>query len=290
MFLRQLEYLSALARERHFHRAAAACHVTQPALSVAIRKLERELGVELVQRGRHYDDLTPQGRELLRWAQQVLASVDALFANAARMGGDLRGQLKLGVIPSALPAIATLTEPLLKDHPSIAVQVRSLSSNEIGAQLESFDVDAGITYLDNEPLGRLRGEPLYTEGYAYLTAEPIEAKELPWAALDGVALCLLTPEMQNRRIIDAALRESGATARACVESDSISALLSFARAGWSSVVSKIWLDVYGVPAGMRAVPLVEPEVGHTIGIVTRDTDLPSPIVDALLTHLPAAAI
>ncbi|MEZ5077135.1 MAG: LysR family transcriptional regulator [Solirubrobacterales bacterium] len=286
MLLRQLEYLSVLARKRHFRNAAAACHVSQPALSVAIRKLERELGVELVQRGRHYDDLTPQGRELLRWAQEVLTSVDAMVSDAARLGGELSGRLRLGAIPTSLPTIANLAEPLLRDHPSIEVEVRSLSSNEISAQLESFDIDAGITYLDNEPLGRLRSKPIYTEGYAYLTAEPIEAEQLSWAALDGVALCLLTPEMQNRRIIDAALRESGATARACVESDSISALLSFARAGWSSVVSKTWLGLYGVPTGMRALPLVEPEIDHMIGIVTRDTDLLPPVVGALLEHMP----
>ena len=96
--------------------------------------------------------------------------------------------------------------------------------------------------------------------------------------------------MQNRRIIEAALRGSGATDARAVESDSIAALLSFARAGWSSVVSKTWLGLYGVPEGMRAVPLVEPEVAHTIGIVTRDTDLLPPMVDALFEHLPAAEI
>ena len=78
MFLRQLEYLTALARERHFGRAAEACHVSQPALSAAIRKLERELGLPLVKRHQRYDDLTPEGRALLPWAQQALAGLDGL--------------------------------------------------------------------------------------------------------------------------------------------------------------------------------------------------------------------
>lgn len=290
MLLRQLEYLSALARERHFGRAAAACHVTQPALSVAIRKLEAELGIELVRRGRGYDDLTPQGRELLQWARQTLASADGLLSEATRLAGELGGRLRLGVIPTALPAVAEITAPLLLDHPSIELEIRSLSSREIAAGLESFSIDAGLTYLDNEPLGQLLGHPLYTERYVYLGREDQSgAKELPWAALDGAALCLLSAEMQNRRIVETALRRSGAEARARIESNSITALLAFARAGWSSIVSDTWLNLYGVPEGMRAIPLVEPDVGYTIGIVSRDTELQPPAVSALLERTRAAA-
>ena len=290
MVLRQLEYLSALARERHFGRAAAACHVTQPALSVAIRKLEGELGIELVRRGRRYDDLTPQGRELLQWARQTLASADGLLSEAARLSGDLGGRLRLGVIPTALPVVAEITAPLLLDHPSLDLEIRSFSSQEIAAQLESFAIDAGITYLDNEPLGPLVGVPLYTERYVYLTAEQRPEEELGWAALDGAALCLLTPEMQNRRIVEEALRRRGVRARARIESNSITALLSFARAGWSSVVSETWLNLYGTPEGMRAIPLVEPEVGHMIGIVRRDTELQPPAVSALLERAGTVAV
>jgi DNA-binding transcriptional LysR family regulator len=282
MVLRQLEYLSALARERHFGRAAAACHVTQPALSVAIRKLESELGIELVRRRRRYDDLTPQGRELLQWARQTLASADGLLSEAARLSGDLGGRLRLGVIPTALPVVAEITAPLLLDHPALDLEIRSLSSQEIATQLESFAIDAGVTYLDNEPLGDLLGRPIYSERYVYLTAEGGDQEQLPWAALDGAALCLLSPEMQNRRIVEEALRRSGAEARARIESNSITALLSFARAGWSSVVSETWLNLYGVPEGMRAVPLVEPDITHAIGVVTRDSELQPPAVSALL--------
>jgi DNA-binding transcriptional LysR family regulator len=285
MVLRQLEYLSALATERHFGRAAAACHVSQPALSVAIRKLESELGVELVQRGRRYDDLTPQGRELLRWARQTLASVDGLTAEAARLGGELGGRLRLGVIPTALPAVAAIAQPLLDDRPDVRLEVRSLSSVDIAAQLDSYGIDAGVTYLDNEPLGRLRATPIYRERYVFLTAAKGKGKTIPWADLDGMSLCLLTPEMQNRRIVEAALRAAGAETEARVETTSISALLAFAAAGWSTIVSTAWLDLYGTPDGMRALRLVEPDLNYTIGLVTRDTELLPPTVKALLERL-----
>src|SRR6201999_470948 len=121
---------------------------------------------------------------------------------------------------TALPVVAEITAPLLLDHPSLDLEIRSFSSQEITAQLDSFAIDAGITYLDNEPIGPLLGLPLYREHYVFLTAGEQRAKKLRWAALDGAALCLLSSEMQNRRIVDAALRESGASARARIESNS----------------------------------------------------------------------
>lgn len=285
MVLRQLEYLTSLARERHFGRAAAACHVSQPALSIGLRKLEAELGVQLVHRGRRYDDLTPEGEALLAWAQRVLAGVDGLSAEAARLGGELSGRLRLGAIPTALPNLAAIAEPLLREHPAVDLEVRSLSSREIAAQLESYGIDAGITYLSNEPLGKLAANPVYEERYAFLTAAPGGGETIGWGELDGVSLCLLSPEMQNRRIVEAALAGSGAAVRARIETNSISALLSFARAGWASVVSDAWLRLYGTPPGMRALRLVEPEVVQTIGIVRRRSDLPPPLVGALVELL-----
>jgi molybdenum cofactor cytidylyltransferase len=94
--------------------------------------------------------------------------------------------------------------------------------------------------------------------------------------------------MQNRRIIEGALRESGAQSRARIETTSISALLSFIRAGWSSIVSETWLKLHGVPPGMRALRLVEPDLGYTIGVVTRETELLPPTVKALLERLPVS--
>ena len=78
MLLRQLEYLLALAKERHFARGAAACHVSQPSLSAAIRKLERELGVPIVLRSHRFAGFTPEGERVLAWAHRFLVAADAL--------------------------------------------------------------------------------------------------------------------------------------------------------------------------------------------------------------------
>ncbi|MCP6756238.1 LysR family transcriptional regulator, partial [Klebsiella pneumoniae] len=83
MFFRQLEYLVTLAREQHFARAAEACNVSQPALSAAIRRLEEELGVSIVERGQKFVGLTEDGARILGWARQTLAAWDGLKQEAS---------------------------------------------------------------------------------------------------------------------------------------------------------------------------------------------------------------
>lgn len=286
MFLRQLEYLTALAREQHFGRAAAACNVSQPALSTAIRKLEGELGVELVQRAGGAAELTPSGRDLLRWADLTLVGVEGLKSEAARLTTELRGRLRLGVIPTALPTVGRILQPMLDLHPAVDVQVSSMSSREIGLQMKAHGIDAGVTYLDNEPLGDVLTEPIYEERYVFVTPRrrgPKPSGEtIEWSDLDGLQICLLSGEMQNRRILDDLLREAGAAPQVRLQTNSISALFSFLRAGWPCVVSQAWLDLYGVPKGMSAMRIEGPEASHEIGLVVPRTGLIPPTVKALL--------
>ncbi len=119
---RQLEYLVVLDRERHFGRAADACHVTQPTLSAGIRALETSLGVPLVRRGHRFEGLTPEGERVLRWAQRIVADHRNLTADAERMRGDGVGVLRIGAIPTALPVIAHLTSPFLALHPDTRIR------------------------------------------------------------------------------------------------------------------------------------------------------------------------
>jgi DNA-binding transcriptional LysR family regulator len=283
MVLRQLEYLCALADSRHFGRAADACHVSQPALSVAIRNLESELGIELVHRGRGRVDLTPAGQELVTRAREVLESSRTFTTEASRLKRDLTGTLRIGVIPTALPVIADIVSPLLAEHPSIDLQLRSLAAVDIADQIATFTVDVGITYLDDQPGDRMTATPIFSERHLLLTtADEPTGSTISWRDLDGMPLCLLTTEMQNRQLVDAALSRAGAEAKVRIETDSITGLFSFARQGWSSIVSDAWLTLYGVPPGMRALNLVDPEMSYPIGIVTRRSEHPPPLVTALL--------
>ena len=152
VFLRQLEYVAALDRERHFGRAAAACHVSQPALSAAIRNLERELGIPLVRRARRFEGFTPEGDRVLAWVHRALSDLDGLEQEVSRLRGGMEGTLRIGAIPTSLPVSTLVTTPFRERHPLMRIQVMSMSSRQIAGGLARGELDAGLTYLDNEPL------------------------------------------------------------------------------------------------------------------------------------------
>lgn len=216
MDIRQLQYLVALAREKHFTRAAQACHVTQPTLSGRIRQLEQELGVPIVERGHRFHGLTPDGERVVKWAHAILdnwASLQQEIATLRNSTGRLTGRLSVGVVPSALPMMAVMTKAIQARHPGIELTVLSQSSIEILRNLEDFAIDVGLTYLDNEPIEGMRAEGIYLERYCLLVRTDHELAGEPsitWAAAAKQPLCLLTPDMQNRRIVDRAFRDANA--------------------------------------------------------------------------------
>ncbi|MFI9843524.1 LysR family transcriptional regulator [Nonomuraea sp. NPDC051941] len=285
MLLRQLEYLVALARERHFARAAAACHVSQPSLSAAIRKLERELDVPLVRRGQRFAGLTPEGERVLLWAHRILADADALRQDLSKMREGLSGTLRMGAIPTALTAASLLTTPFCERYPHVRVLLTSLSSREITRRLAEFEIDMAMTYLDDkEEFGEVH--PLYEERYLLLTpsdGELAERRVARWAEVAALPLCLLAPEMRNRRILDANFRQAGAVAVPAIETDTVSALFAHvATHRWSSVIAHAWLHMFGVPEGMRVVRLERPAREPRVGLVLAGTGPESVMARALL--------
>lgn len=286
MFLRQLEYLDALDREQHFGRAASACHVSQPGLSSAVRSLERELGVPLVRRGRRFQGVTPEGRRVLAWARRVLRDLHGLEQEASRLRGGLEGTLRLGAIPTALPASTLITTRFLELHPRMRIELRSMTSREISRSLATGQLDAALTYIDREPLSDVRTSPLWREHYLLLTPAggPLSgAPTATWAAAAELPLCLLTPDMQHRRIVNDAFAAAGATPNPVVETNSVSTLIAHARSGLSGITAHTWLVTHRLPAGLRAMPLVEPIVEQKIGLVTPSSAQPTPVVTELLS-------
>jgi DNA-binding transcriptional LysR family regulator len=146
----QLEYLVSLARERHFGEAAKACNVSQPTLSVAIRRLERTLGVAIVLRGRRFDGFTVDGMRVVTWAHRILAERDELLTDVDRMRGRLTATARIGAIPTSAPASPLLTQRFLAQNPAATIRIDTLSSREIARRLAHFEIDAGLTYLDYE--------------------------------------------------------------------------------------------------------------------------------------------
>ena len=285
MVIKQFVYLTALAREQHFGRAAEAAHVSQPTLSAAIRNLEDELGVPVGERGHRFNGFTPEGLVVLDYAKRVLAECEAMRQTLEAMGQGLTGRLRLGAVPTALPVVSHLTAPFYARYPRVTVTVLSLTSNEIVRGIENFELEAGLTYLDNEPLQQVRSKPVYAEEYVFLTPEagPYAAREtITWAEAAQADLCLLTPDMQNRRIIDGIFRSVGKAPKPAVETNSIFNLCSHTSSGqWSSIVPRPLLHFFGMPQRTRAVRLVEPEASRTIGLIMADREPASPLASAL---------
>lgn len=290
MDIRQLRYLIALARHKHFTRAAEACCVTQPTLSGRVRQLEEELGTALVVRGQRYHGLTPEGERVLRWAQRIVEDCDGMRQDLAMLSEAPEGHLTLGVIPSAMPCLPVLTDRLRARYPRVGFTLLSRTSRQIAHEIEDFTLDAGITYLDNEPLSTGPTWPLYRERYRlFLRADhPLaDRRELPWAEAAQHALCALTPDMQNRRIIDAAFQAAGRAPRPMIESNSAIALCAHIESGgFACVLPEYFLTILGGSGRLRAIPLVSPTVGPLVGITALARD-PRPALLAALIEASA---
>lgn len=282
----KLEMFIALANEGHFGRAAQACGVTQPSLSSAIKQLEDQLGVQLVWRGSRFQGLTPEGQRVLDRARRIVADARALRDEMRSLHHGLAGHLRIGVIPTALPMVADLTTPFTRRHPNVRITLLSRTSTEILTGIEQLDLDAGVTYLDNEPLGRVTQVPLYAEFYRLLCApgHPLAGRaSVTWADLAGLPLCLLTGDMQNRRIVNQHLAEAGIQATPRVESNSTIALMTHVLSGeWVSILPKKLAELFAQGGGIAAVPIVAPEAEHLVGLIATHRDPPTPLIAALL--------
>jgi DNA-binding transcriptional LysR family regulator len=284
----KLEFLLALAREHNFSKAAEQCGVTQPTFSAGIKQLEDMLGVMLVQRTSRFLGFTPEGERVLEWARGIVADARAMRQEVQTLKKGLSGRLKLAAIPTTLAMVSTLTTPFRARHPNVKFTILSRTSSEVLSMLENLEVDAGLTYIDNEPLGRMRAVPLYQEHYRLLTSEnsPLGDRErVTWAEVGKIPLCLLTPDMQNRRIIDHLLESVGTRAEPTLESNSMIVLFSHVRTGrWASVMPEKLADTLGLTERLRSIPIVEPEAVHQIGLVVPPREPMTPLASALVSE------
>jgi DNA-binding transcriptional LysR family regulator len=284
----KLEYLMALAREQHCGRAADTCGVTQPTLSAGIKQLESSLGVMLVQRGSRYIGLTPEGERTLDWARRIVSDSRSMRQELKTLKFGLSGQLRLAAIPTALAMVESLTTPFRQKHPDVRFSVYSRTSIEILNMIENLEIDAGISYLDNEPLGRVATVPLYQERYRLVTSAqaPFGRRDkITWKEAADVPLCLLTPDMQNRRIIDGLLRKAGGDPQPTLVSNSMIVLFSHVRTGqWASIMPMRLAETLGLTDTIRAIPIVEPEAVHSIGLLVPQREPLTPLTAALVAE------
>jgi DNA-binding transcriptional LysR family regulator len=284
----KLEFLLALARERHFARAAEACGVTQPTLSAGVKQLEETFGVLLVHRGSRFRDFTPEGERVLAWARRIVGDTRAMRDEVQALKHGLAGRLRVAAVPTTLAMIERLTTPYRERHPNVQFTVLSRNSEDVLRLLENLEIDAGVTYLDNEPLGRVATVALYRERYRLLVSAdaPLGHRDkVTWAEVAQVPLCLLTPDMQNRRIVDRLVRAAGGDPHASLESNSMILLYAHVRTGrWASIMPAQLAATLGLTDVLRAIPIVEPEASSTIGLVVPAREPMTPLTAALVAE------
>jgi DNA-binding transcriptional LysR family regulator len=290
--LTSMRYLVALNEHRHFARAAQACHITQPALSNALKALEEEFGAVIVRRGRSFAGFSPEGEQVLATALAMLRAEEGLRQELSAAAGALRGQLRMAAVPTAMPMLTRFAAMLRQRHPGIMPVVLSMSSAEIESGLEDLSLDLALGYSARMPPRgpRLQSWPQYQEHY-YLLCRDTQCDSRPfafgadiaWSEVAGMPLCLLTPDMQNRRIINQHIAEAGSEARATLESNSMIALFAHIRTGkWSSIMPLNLIKTLGLSEPVRAIPINEPDVGHKVGLVVQHREPHTPIVSALM--------
>lgn len=287
MDIKQLRFLVALDETRHFGQAAARCHVTQPTLSMRLRSLEDELGLELVRRGQRFEGFTAEGERILAWARSLLAAQDGLYAEAAACRGQLVGTLRLGVVPLAGFDPMRLVQLFAERHPELRFQLYSLSSEQILERLGRNQLDLGISYLDrldrehfdSLELAKTRMGLLHDRRHFHF-----EQATLGWEALAALPLGLLSSGMHFRQSIDHALRSRGLSPQPRLETDAVHQLLQAVSAGLCCAVMPLDSGLDRLTEYLGLTPI---EGAHTLaplGLILRRRAPRSALAEACLAE------
>lgn len=282
--LAAMRYLVALDQHRHFGRAARACHITQPALSNALRALEEEYGVPIVRRSRVYAGLTHEGEAVLAAAQRMLRESDLLSQELRSTAEQPQGALRLAAIPTAIPLLSQFVAMLRRRHPGLTPVVLAMSSPQIDEHLEDLSLDLALGYTERAPSRlRLRVWPLAQERYFLLRraeGPPRAALRfgapLRWAEAATYPLCQLTSDMHNRQVIDRALNPHGAAPAPAIETNALLSLALTVVAGdVCAILSGPMVAAVRSQGELEARPLVEPEIRTPIGFMALEGQAPS---------------
>lgn len=291
--LASMRYLVALNEHRHFGRAAQACHITQPALSNALRALEGEFGVLIVKRGRTFAGLTVEGEAVFATAQRMLHEQELLRQRLDNEAAQPSGRLRLASVPTAMPILSRFAIALQLRHPGIMPTVISLSSLEIETALDSMSLDLALGYTDRTRVRNvsLAVWPQCTERYYLVQRTSVPGADagwrlgatMPWAEAGALPLCLLTPDMHNRAIVDQAFEAAGVLVTPAMETNSIHTLARSVGAGaLASVLPGAALELLRHDASFEARPLVEPLLQTPLGFMTHDSDRVSRALQAAI--------
>jgi DNA-binding transcriptional LysR family regulator len=265
--LRQLEYFVAVARHRHFGRAAEAAYVTQPALSQQVRRLEAELGVALLRRTSRGVALTPAGDDLLARAERILAEAAEARAEMDQHAGVLRGAVRVAATTDAL-RLPDVLAAFHTQHPGVRLALRHASASEVLALLRRGAVDLGVLALGAEAADGLHITALGSEPLRAISGpeEPFGAVAIGVGDLRGRPFVLAEPGTALREAVMAACQEHGYSPVPLLEVGDPSTVRFLVNAGLGvSLVPASWLHHSGPQVSVAA--LVEPAPRLALSLV-----------------------
>ena len=281
--LRDLELLVSLSRHKNFSLAASDCNISQPAFSTRIRKMEERIKLPLVRRGNSFRGFTPEGDVVLKWARKLLADAEGLRQEIYALKDRLDGKLTLGVIPTAMPFAARVSSKLRDQHPNLSIEIHSLSTRQIGLRLNDFSLDAGIIY--HEDAKTETTEILYQERYVLIAPRSLTSRQGPsvtWSEAAQFPLCLLTPDMRNRQLIDAVFAQVSVTPTVVMEASGFTAVLAQVVGGNAATIAPVGLaETFLALSSTTQFDLVEPVMTQTIGLSIKNQSPQPPILLAL---------
>jgi LysR family hydrogen peroxide-inducible transcriptional activator len=289
--LRQLRYLDALAAHSHFGRAAAACSVTQPALSMQIKELEDALGTVLIERGPRQVRLTRFGEDALRRARDILRSADELV-DAARASRDaFTGRLRVGMIPTVAPyLLPAFIRRVSKKHPELDIHVREALTSKLIQEVTDGRLDAALVALPvSTP--NLTEVALFTENF--LLVRPGEDRDRPAPKPDALREMKLLLLEEGHCFRDQALsfcNMQSAMPREVLDASSLSTLVQMVSAGMGvTLIPEMALQVEMRSASVSVARFKDPQPSRTIGMIWRKTSPLARHLEGLakLVHGPA---
>lgn len=279
MNLRDLQYLVAVADHRHFGRAAEACYVSQPTLSTQIKKLEGELGVELIERNPRQITLTEAGRLVVEQARHVLRDVDTIWDIANQAKDPESGRLRVGIFPTLAPYLLPHVVPELhRRFPALELLLFEEKTEVVVQQLLDGDLDVGILALPVAE-GHLHVEPLFTEDFvlAVPVGHPLaEANEpVDVGVLEGEHVLLLE---EGHCLRDQALEVcqlGGASERSGFRATSLETLRHMVSAGVGiTLLPELAVRPPVAPsADLRLLRFAPPAPHRDIAVLWRETSV-----------------
>ena len=288
MFLRQFKYLVAVAEEEHFGRAALRCNVTQPSLSSGIKQLELELGVPIFLRGRgqRFHGLTAEGERVAKMARLIISHCDAMRDEIDAMQDNLKGNLRLGAMPSMSPILPLILKMVRTRHPGVRINVHFTGNEAMKVGLDRFSLDAAVTYLDNADLGRRNMVSIFTERLCLLAPENADFQgrtSITWKEAAELPLALLAPTMHERLRVDKAFASAGVTADPLVQTESILHLMFQVQyTELCTIIPEHFTLMPGLHKGTKSLSLIDPVVSHEVGLFWADSETMMPMAAAMV--------